>query len=216
MKIRFSQLMFDKRFYPRKVVDQTHVSHIADAIEAGATLPPIVIAIHEKASVVIDGYHRAHAYKMLAGKEDPEIPATVEKYEDEAAMMLAAIRLNANHGRNLTPSDRVHCISIAKSFEIDDEAIADALNIAVEKVENFRQTRIVSIEGTRRKGILKFPVRHMAGETITRDQEEAIKHLPGNRQIFVVNTLIRLIESGLLDREDEKLMERLAHLKTLI
>jgi hypothetical protein len=51
---------------------------------------------------------------------------------------------------------------------------------------------------------------------MSRAQVDAMKHLGGNNQVFVVNQLIRLIENDMLDVENKNLMERLSVLKSLL
>lgn len=207
-----TSLVRDFDLYPREMVDSTHVRHIMDAIEAGVKVPPLIV--DRKSKRIIDGFHRHSAHLRI----DKTKPVDVEyrDYDSDSAMFAEAMALNANHGRKLSTNDRVRCVLRARELGIDDELTAVSLNTTVTTVERYVQELTVKVVGqTTGRKVLKMPVRHLVGSKITAKQAEAIDRLGGNKQVFFVNQLIRLIEADLLDRGDEKLMERLAKLVEL-
>ena len=214
-KIEVGLLIEDLDVYPRESIDSTHVGHIVDAIESGAALPPVVA--DAKSKRIVDGFHRCRGYRRLFG-DDYEVDALLIEYADEAELFADAMRRNSAHGNNITPHDRTRCILIGERLGLDDDAIADALHMTVDRLANIRVTRIGKRRATATNPDgadvpLKYPVRHMAGQTLTAAQAKVMPDLGGNQQSFYANQLIKLIDSKLLDVGNEKLMERLAVLR---
>jgi len=209
--MRLSEMVLDFDLYPRADVDASHVGYLCEAIQSGATLPPIVIDAASRR--VIDGFHRYRAYMRLYGG-DYDAEVVEERFESEAELFLAAVRANSAHGRRLSRYDQAHVIVRAENLEIDSECLAGALHVPVETVEKLR------VEKTARSGRLHVPVKstiaHKAGRQLTRVQVEANRRLGGMRQLFYVNQLILLIESDLLDVDNRQLMNRLGQLKGLL
>lgn len=213
LKLKVSQLVEDFDLYPRASVDATHVQHIALALEAGCELPPVVICA--KSYRIVDGFHRSRAIRRVLGK-NAEIEVIAKDYKNESQLFLEAMMLNANHGRNMTPFDRTHAIQKAVKFEIDPQLIAAALNMKIDRISFFKQERCAKLENSRTYVPLKMPIRHMRGQTITKEQSEIIPKLGGNQQMFFINQLIMLIENDMFDWSKEKAIERLDYLSTLI
>lgn len=206
MKIKASELVEDFDLYPRADVDSTHVKHIAEAIEAGAQIPPVIADLKSKR--IVDGFHRSRAWRRIYGDE-VEIDVLLKSYKNERELFLEAIRLNANHGRNMTSFDRTHAMEKALRFEIDPALVAAALNMKLERVTEFKSERCAKLENSRRCVPLKQSIRHMRGSTMTKEQADTVSKLGGNNQSFYVNQLILLIDNGLLDLKNERLLERL-------
>ena len=208
-KIKVSELVEDFDFYPRMSVDSQHVTMLAEAIEAGAEMPAIIVDVASKR--IVDGFHRARACRRVYGKEG-EIAAVLKRYVNDAAMLLEAMKLNATHGRSLTSYDKTHAIALAMKFEIDPEIVAGVLNMKVERVEGFKVERMARIENTRRVVPIKRVVQHFAGREITQEQAATIPSLGGNSAGFYAHQLVLLIDNDMLDTEDEKLVEQLEEL----
>jgi len=208
-----ANLVEDFDLYPRGSVDSTHVTHLIEAIESGVELPPVVA--DGKSRRIVDGVHRCRAMRSLY-EEKAQIAVVWKEYATEAEMLLDAIRLNANHGRNLSAFDRTVAITKALKLEIDPTCIATALNMKTERVTKLVTQRVVKIEGSRTRATLKMPIRHMAGQVLSMTQAQVIPHLGGNTQMFYVNQLIRLIENNMLDTSNEVLLERLDRLAKLL
>jgi hypothetical protein len=211
-KMKAAELVIDYTIYPRSDVDAHNVTMLCEALTAGAELPPVII---DKASKrVIDGVHRVKAHLRVLG-EDAEIAVIERTYKSEAAMFEDAVRYNAAHGARLDSHDRTHCIIVAQRLHIPLEAMAGALHVPVETLQRLVDTRM-----GRGAGVslipLKRTVGHFAGRKLNARQQEANQKLSGMNQSFYANQLIELIESGMLDKEDERLVERLRKLHELL
>lgn len=182
--VKLAELVEDFSVYPRMEVNDTHVAHIAEALEAGVIIPAIII--DEKTKRIIDGFHRARAARRVYGEEG-EIQAEHKHYASEAELVLDAIRLNAGHGRNMSTADRAHAILIADRVKADNDKLAVALNVTVERVVELRTKYTIKVEDTRKRVPLKFCIRHMVGDTLTREQAEIVPKLGGNNPMFMAN-----------------------------
>lgn len=211
-RIKPAELVIDLTIYPRMNVDPGNVKRLMEAHLAGEELPPIII--DKKSRRVIDGVHRLKMY-LAAMKDDEEIEVVEKSYPNEAAMFLDAMKYNASHGAALDRCDRTHCAIIAERLSIPLEAVAGALHMPLEKLGELRVHRTAKDAG----GLtipIKQTIRHMAGKKFTKRQEEANDRLSGMNQSFYANQLIELIESKMLDMEDDKLLDRLRHLHGLL
>jgi hypothetical protein len=214
-KIPASELIVDFSLYPRGDVDSQHISYMVRSLEAGDTLPPIIV----------DGVHRWNAYRRWSGKDDVGIDCVLREYKSEADLFLDAVRLNARHGAALTTFDRAKCALRARELQISQASIAEALFMTPDRLDTLLQERVghlrvAAIEGTsvvaytKENAIaLKRTVQHMAGRTLTKRQAEINEHLSGMKAAFHVNQLLMLIEGEMLDLGDPKLMESLRKLE---
>ena len=208
---KLSELVLDFDLYPRGSVDSHHVGEIAQAIEAGATMPPIVI--DKKSKRITDGFHRWRAYKQL-NDEEFEVECVEKAYKNEGEMLLDAMRFNASHGRALTSHDKAHCLIIAKKFKLSDHLVCQALNLTSGKIGKMRSTKIGRLG--RKPIALKRTIRHMAEKPLTADQGEANEKLSGMAQLFYVNQIKILIKSDLIDFDNADLMEGLQELRSML
>ena len=219
IQIKAGEVVLDYNLYPRHQVDSHHVGEIREAIRAGVEMPPI--KIDRKSKRATDGFHRTMGFLKEIGPEHP-IDAIDYPYRNEKAMFLDAMRMNANHGRNLTSYDRAHCVLLAKEFGLADKETAEALSITVNRVESLivNKTALKGNGKSTRKQpetiAIKRTIGHKAGQTLTKPQQEANKKLGGMNHLFYVNQLVILFEANLLDRENEDLIERLKTLGQLI
>lgn len=209
--VKLGRIVEDFDIYPRVSVDPGHTNQIYDAIKSGASLPHILLDPKYR---LVDGFHRYRAYRKLHGKKwkDTEIKAVVRTYPDEQTLFEDAMKLNASHGRALTRYDRDHAALLAMNLGMELTRIAAALNsttIAITKTN----TRCAVNSKTKSPVPLKQPIRHMAARPITQEQIGVIPKIGGNNQAFYANQLILLIDSELLDMENEELLKRLAILR---
>lgn len=209
--MKVAEVVLDFGLYPRQQIDSQHVTEMVAAEEAGIAFPPIVI--DRKSKRCIDGFHRIRK-QIRAHGEDAEIEVVEKTYRSDAAMFLDAVKYNASHGRNLSSFDRAHSILLAAKLSIDDKAIAGALSVTVDRVASLRASKSATV------GKLTIPIKrtiaHKAGQKLTKSQVEANKKLGGMNQLFYVNQLITLIETDLVDLENEDLMTGLEKLQRLL
>lgn len=211
-----TEVILDFDLYPRASVDPHHLNAIYQAIQFGAELPPIVIC--KKSRKVADGFHRVQAYLRAKRKTIEVIEKT---YRNAGELFLDAMRYNATHGRILTSYDRTHCALRAEQLGLEMEQVASALSMTQEAMGLLRTDRVGRLRATdpangHREVAIKRTIRHMAGKSLTKAQFEANEVLGGMEATFYVNQLITLISNGLLDTENEVLMEKLGLLKTLL
>lgn len=212
-KLPVAELVEDFGVYPRMDVNDQHVAHIAEAIESGSVMPPIVA--DAKTKRIVDGFHRSRAARRVYG-EEAVVDVELREYATEAELLVDAIRFNSCHGRTMASADRAHAIILADRLKAPSEALAKALNITVERVETIRKTLTVRVEDSRKRVPLKMVIRHMSGQELSKEQAEIVPKLGGNSARFYVEQLVMLIERGLLDGTNEALFERLRFLGKLI
>jgi hypothetical protein len=210
--VSVSKLVEDDGIYPRMQIDSGHVQHLVAALKAKTKVPSLLI--DRKTWKVVDGRHTKAAWVQVYGYE-VDIPCEVQDFVDDAAMLLEAMRRNVGHGRALTNYDKTCAMQKATSLNIEAAMVATALNMTREVVANFQQTRLAFVQPGHRPVPLKQPIRHMAGMRMTVAQTEVIPKLGGNNQLFYVNQLITLLESGLFDWTNEYLVAGLDRLVEL-
>ena len=209
-----SSVVLDFLLYPRGEVNPQHVHYIAEALAAGAKMPPIVIDAITKR--VVDGFHRVRAYIRLYG-ENHKIEVIEKRYKSDAELFVDAMRFNNHHGAPLSAYDKAHCVLRAEELKITPDQLASALNITVDAIGEIKTDRMgtIGVRGSLATP-LKRTIRHMAGQRLTKQQEEVNGKLSGMPQRFYAQQLILILKSDLLDRENETLMKALVQLHELL
>jgi len=215
-QIPLASLVEDMDLYPRHAVDGAHVSSLVQALESGAVLPPLVA--DKKSKRITDGWHRARAYRRFVG-EDAVIDVELVEYSTEAEMMFDAVHRNSKHGRRLDAMDLTRSAVMLEKQGLGKDKIAMALNVTEGRVEKLvlkvattRAANANNVPGTH-KIALKRPVRHFAGGTMTKEQVEAHKMMPGTSFLLIAKQLTEAIRTKLIDLDDEKLVEQLGKLR---
>jgi len=206
-KLGVSALVMDYAVYPRHQVDEQHVASLCEALRAGATLPPLVVCA--KTRRIVDGFHRARAFARVYG-EDCTVSVLERQYKSDDELFLDAVRLNAEHGKQLSAWDRTRILVRGQELKIEQSVLASALHMTTEKLDRITTNRLAGTEP------IKATIRHMAGEQLTKRQKEANARLGGMSQTFYVNQIIILLEAGLLDVNNETLMKRIERLRELL
>jgi hypothetical protein len=212
-KMKAAELVLDFEIYPRNNIDPHNVKSLVEALAAGAELPPVIIDRASKR--VVDGFHRVKAHLRQLG-DDAEIEVIEKRYKSDAELFLDAARYNAAHGAKLDPCDRTRCIIISQRLGIDDDAIASALHVPIERVIELRVDRTATTQGGLTVPLKNTVRKGFHGRTLTKRQEQANERLSGMNQQFYANQLIELIEAKMLDLSDDSLIERLRHLHGLL
>lgn len=211
VSIKASELVEDFDLYPRGDVDGSHVLSLVQAIESGVSLPPVVAC--KKTKRIADGFHRRRALMRFHG-DDVTIPVVLKAYKNDAELYAEAMMANSAHGRRLTSVDFSRAMTKGRALGMDDATIAKCLHLTIDKV-----TELV-IDRSAKCGRITVPIKrtisHMAGKVLTKEQSAANDKLSGMNQAFYANQLITLIESDLLDKADERLIERLRVLHGLL
>jgi hypothetical protein len=212
--VKLAELILDYNIYPRTQVDNSHVRYMHIAVDGGAKLPPPIV--DKKSLRVVDGFHRVTMYKRI--DKNGEIEIIEKSYKNDAEMFADSMRMNAHHGRNLSPFDRTHCIIRAEELGMTVEMIAAELSMTVEAVGELKRDHIgnMRIDGQKTSIPIKRTILHMCGKQLNKRQSEANDKLGGMNQIFYVNQIIELIEADLIDTSNENLLERMRHLMNLM
>jgi len=211
--LKISEVVLDYSLYPRTEVDSQQVSYLAEAMVSGTNIDPIVI--NSSDNRCIDGFHRVKAYRKIFG-DNHVISAIEKKYGSERELFLDAIRYNAKHGRMLTTHDRTHCALKAQSLQISVDEIASVLHTTVEKINRLTTQNVAKCSLTSEYKPIKKTIRHMSGQVLNKQQWEVNDKLSGLNQTFYINQVIMLIESGLLDTKNDKVIAKIKHLRELL
>lgn len=205
-----SGLVLDRELSPRARLGSNHVRQLAEALRAGATLPPIVV--ERETSRVVDGFHRVEAHRRVQGRE-ALVDAIEKEYATEADLFEDAVRLNSAHGSRLAPYDHLRCATIAQKLSIEPSRLAAALSVRPSYVGDLTARRTGTEMTTRAAIPLKRTIEHMRGRNITPAQIEANDKLGGQDQAFYIGQLNILAENNLFDLDNERVREGLRRLE---
>jgi hypothetical protein len=215
--LKAAELVEDFSLYPRSQVDGAHVSGLVHALEAGETLPPVIVDQDSKR--IVDGFHRRRATLRAFG-DDADIQCDVKRYACEKDMYIDAMRLNSRHGKSITGAERTGAVLKAHTFKIKLNTIAASLGVTTTRVEKILQTKVASVRNGKknrpRRIALKRCVSHLAGKTITRAQADAMDSLPGQPQSLLIQQLITLLETSSINMEDERVVSGLHKLRDVL
>jgi len=210
-KVKVSELVLDYDLWVRLEARSVDIRDLVEALEAGATLPPIVA--DKKTKRVVDGFHRVKAHLKLYGP-NALIPVILKEYASEQDMLLDAIRLNSEHGRKFSPYDRARCLAKAQELGIDIGDVAKAMNMTVEALGKLKAERLGYFHS--KPIVLKRTISHLAGDELTEEQVAYNRQAGGSPPTFFVNQVIRMLESNSVDWDNEKLVSGLKRLYSLL
>ena len=83
-----AELVVDQAIYPRASIDMERVAQMAEALEEGDKLPPLLLASDRK--TVIDGAHRTFAYRQRGFMECPAVVLPITLKRDVIAISMMA------------------------------------------------------------------------------------------------------------------------------
>lgn len=98
--VQVNEVKFEAAIYPRSKWNTSTVERYADAIEAGAEFPPVIL--EEGTNRLLDGKHRLEAYKKVGAET---IPAEWRKVPAGMTTKYYAATLSARHGDRLSNAD---------------------------------------------------------------------------------------------------------------
>jgi len=231
--IPVGKLIFDYNIYPRAAIDDQYVSYLVDALKAGSEFPPLIA--ENKTLRIVDGFNRAQAYLKWKGPAH-EVEVILQSYKDDGDLMLDAMRYNAHHGRRMSVFDMAHAALKAEDFGATRDSIAAVLSIRVERLDQILSHRSADARSRQATAVLgesdqeiaeaslgkpgrialKNTIRHLAGRTLTKEQQKANRRLGGMNQGFYVNQLLLLLRNDMFDYDNEALVLRLLELGELI
>lgn len=219
MNVALRNLVLDDDLYPRQAVDAQHVRALAEALESGATLPPIIV--DEATLRIVDGWHRYEALTRLYG-EDAEIEVEARGYTSEADLYADAIRLNASHGRRFSNADHSLIMIRARDLGISTERVGSLVGVPASTLERRFLAATGPVERVKTEnGVvkrrplvpLKRTLKHLDGQTLTAPQVQANAKAGGMAQSFYSRQLVMLARADALDLGDQSFVSSLIELR---
>lgn len=208
--IALATLVEDFSLYPRHRVDDSHVSDLVRALQAGATLPPIIA--DAKSLRIADGVHRRRAYVRHLG-EDATALVELRHYEDDAALFLDAVDLNSAHGRKLDRHDQTRIVLRLRELNVPDQQIAIRLHVPEPQVQHLAIRVVMAPSGPVPS---KRGLEHMRGRDMTNEQVAVMDSVRSAEAGRLCLELTRLLNAELVDLGDDVVMARLRELNTVI
>jgi len=138
-QIKLSSVIFDESLYPRKQHDPVTVQKYTDCLEEIESAEKYITV--SKDYRLLDGKHRWLAYRTVYENEpDRLIPAFVDETPGDAQQFKVAIRLNSQHGYQLSQSDKKDCAIKMFHMRISPEEIRTALSVSKRTVSNWLES----------------------------------------------------------------------------
>ncbi|MGA9972453.1 MAG: hypothetical protein WBQ07_19120 [Candidatus Acidiferrales bacterium] len=224
MKIRVSDLIFDKSLYPRKQLISMNVAEYAEAMRAGDQFP--AIAVQKGTNRIVDGVHRWKAYRQVFG-DDYEIECELFDEDDEGKLLARAVELNTAHGEGLASFERTDCLLRLQKLGVTKDVCYQVLRITADKAEKIQASTAWRVdEGGKKEQIaLKSSMKVFRGETLNEKQQEANNRSGGMKMEYYANQILDLVDAGfcarandsqvaLLHRPKDALLENLPPMKS--
>jgi hypothetical protein len=206
-RVPVATLVEDLELYPRNQVNDTHINELVKALASGAELPPIIVDRASKR--IVDGVHRRRAW-IKAGGDETLCPVEFRDYEDDAALYMDAVRLNAAHGRRLDRHDQTRIVLKLQELKVDDRTIASALYVPEQEIRTLAVRIVYDTGGSavpQKRGL-----EHMRGRTLSDEQIDAMKSVRSAEVGRLAYEITKLLEHELVDYEDPLIDQRLRQL----
>lgn len=186
--VTLSDLRYDERLYPRVACDPVWVHRLCQHLQAGAQFPPILV--DKNTMIVLDGWHRAAAYRAVYG-DDADIPVEFVDAADDTARFLAALRANAYHGRPYSTNDIAQVVLRAEALGIARQQVADILHLSRRRLDDVLTQRVAYEEGTGQPIVLGRSWAPLAGQTLPATLRKQIQRSEGREFRELVRLLIK-------------------------
>lgn len=209
--IKTAAIECDESLYVRSMVSWKVVLKYAEAMEAGAVFPPVVVARAGKKYVLVDGWHRLQATER---RNEEYISVEVLKTLSHDQIYVEGVKRNIAHGQSLSVKERTNAIIKFEEMGMSVIEISNIILIPPERIKPFVSKRMVNILGTDETTGIKPSLKHLAGQTIKDPDIDAL--LGGDTQLRLITQLIYIIENNLLDDSDKDIRDRLILLGALI
>lgn len=218
VQVKVADVVIDEDLYPRQKVNDQHARAMVGSLEAGYTLPPIIL--DSQSMVLVDGRHRLIAHQLLSRKT---IEATLKRYAERRLLFEECIALNAVQGLSLSSWDRIRAAQIGFSLGLTEDSLAKAMRTSIEHLRaiSTRYATVADAESDMpnlRRVALKASMRHLVGRQITQAQMSAIDSAPGQSYLLLVRQVIDGINFELLPpvENNPKLYKELRRLRDLL
>lgn len=158
--------------------DKVHVRRLAEALESGSPLPPVLVGTVDNDPerpdrYLVDGWHRCEAYEKVRGL-DVAVPYIPKKYDTWVELLTEAVAIAAESKLPLTPVDQARLVVKFGDLGVPLERVAGILNVPVDKLKS--RTALSAPVGPAQglasisRVALKRPMRHLEGEVLTAEQ----------------------------------------------
>lgn len=216
--LSIGEIKEELELYPRHVenkdnwVDWRTKYRYSEAMKAGAIFPPIKVAFFKGSYYLIDGKHRIEAYKIC--KVDT-VETIVLKVKSKDEIFEEAVKSNITHGRSLSIQSKVEVILKFKNMDFTDQKISEIMNIPTSKINSFVADRVVSsVNGE--EYVLKTPLKSLAGSIVGDSILEKQAHLPGRTPMQIINDLLIILESDVIEPNNVQMLNKLKKIRKLI
>lgn len=129
VKMKLSEIVFDKKIYPRAKEHEDKVDEYVDAMKGGQKFDPIIA--HTPTKILMDGYHRYLALKELEVEEDDIILDPEPEIEDLDRewykLKLRSAWYNSKHGIQLSYVEKKDVIRDVARADIKKDYTTDYL-----------------------------------------------------------------------------------------
>lgn len=196
--LKISGLTFDKELYPRMETNWMTAYSYSQAMRSGEVFPPIIVGSFEGKLYVVDGWHRVEAKKML---KEQYVQGIVKDYNDKKTLFLDAIKYNVSHGKPLSSQEKVRLIyKLKEEMGFDVAQIIGIVKVPMDKIELFKARVLTGVDG---KPIFLKSV--VARSRASDEAKRAVNQddLGSFNVVNLLSQLIELLESGVLDVDDE-------------
>lgn len=167
---KFAQTLFikdlrlDQVFQARSRINLQVVKEYEESITDGASMPPIRVVRISDEYIVVDGFHRLHAYSNL-GRD--RVEAEVVDGDRRMALKLA-ISANTTHGLQRSREDKVRAVAMA----LDDFELSCDSDRVLGKLCGVSHTFVASVRDQLGKEKSKSKFSRKAGN-VTRQEVES-------------------------------------------
>ena len=147
------------------------------------------------------------------------VDVEMRRYGSEAEMLAEAISLNAEHGLPLGQFERRQAVLRLGEMGVDDSTIAVILRIPEPRVQQI-QVQVSTVVNPRgaplHVEVLKRPLSHFQGRTMSEEQAVAQRSAPGSSYGLLIRQLSTAMQLGLINRNSGKTIAALQDLRQVI
>jgi hypothetical protein len=166
--IRLGDIIFDEALYPRKehspALAQKYADSI-DSIEAAGNL--MCVSPDYK---LLDGKHRWLGYrKAFKNDDNREIPVLVYPVSDEREQFSLAVRLNSQHGSQLTTEDKIQDAIKLYGLGFTYDTIAEQLSVGKKRVSDWLSRTVKEEKDRRNEKIFDMWMECSSQQTIAKE-----------------------------------------------
>jgi len=211
--LKIEDINIEEEYYPRtKCYWQTSYKY-SQIMQAGTEFPPIEVAVIRRRFYLVDGRHRMEAHKL---NKEEFIQAVINpNIRNFKQLYIEAVKRNVKHGEPLTVQDRTKIALKLQKMNFKDVEISRLIGVPVQKLEKYIADRVTNTV-TGKTITLKPATSHVKDELVSENVEYAQENLSGIPQTKLLDDIIDLLDSSLIDLNNEKVVEKLGKIKELL